>query len=1042
MPNQNQNIIETASIESLLKTEIADKKNVFVFATDVVCQSWADWCVTENHTAVKSVSSSRFLAWDIFKGKVVSAQKEGYSAVPSVLRKLFVHTLIQENAEHQIFKKIINPYPEYRKDAFAFADWISKNLSSLHIWKKRLEQNKETYGELDDEDEDYSILYARYSEFLEKNKLFEPGWIDEIKFADKKQHYYIFYPEQIEDFIDYAGIFSAAENVSIVYLPKETMPPKCYEFPDSRSELRKTILRMVALVNSGKADWTQIALTVPDFETYRPYLKRELELYSVPFVFRAGEPLSKNCAGRIFKEISACRNNEFSFDSVRTLLLDETVPWKNEIQAVKEKLIREGNRMRCICPFEKEKCGGKNFGTEKIDVWEAALTKTSNTKTTDKSKQGNKPLLDFYRSLKKAINLFFDENADFAKILSAWLGFKNNFLEAKDFENNEFEDSNKILARCVTQLKEIIEVEKTFKSQIKIKNPFDFFVSLLDGKSYTPQQKKDGISVFDYKLSASACFKYQFVINASQKKLDIQKKRLAFLSREKREKLGFAADDLSMRQSDVTAKLYARETDGADGGFVHFSYAEDSFSGFSIPHSSLENLKIQPEQTISDYILAEKNWIASGGEEKILLTEKQKISLENWKNSALENVNNNESGQNSESRGYFVNGKIKENVDYVLRQSRGNSAVSDPEVQSGHIKISARGDMEQFFPCPRKWVLKKILRLQDDSLDTRLMQNFDMGNLNHKILENFMKKYEGKTLPWYDAKNGCFIGVPLPKEENSESDDNKNQNKETLLNKQEDVTFGIKKLLYGDLVNNAIHDNHSDFRDLPLVLFTLDSQKTKIADSIFEFLKILLLPFGEYSGKKGFENINGVGKCLVLGVEKTLAGDFGGFDLFGKIDCLLKSAEGEFVILDYKNSKNSIPSAEESSVSDEGILRDFQMPFYANLVSENIRLGNLKGELFASYFYAINGNCKAAAFDNTEGSKKILSDFVPAMKTSLRYAELFKTKTENYDFAPKSLRGRKNELSVSKYENCARCQFKAICRTAYTIGDRTLETRK
>ncbi len=406
MPNQNQNIIETASIESLLKTEIADKKNVFVFATDVVCQSWADWCVTENHTAVKSVSSSRFLAWDIFKGKVVSAQKEGYSAVPSVLRKLFVHTLIQENAEHQIFKKIINPYPEYRKDAFAFADWISKNLSSLHIWKKRLEQNKETYGELDDEDEDYSILYARYSEFLEKNKLFEPGWIDEIKFADKKQHYYIFYPEQIEDFIDYAGIFSAAENVSIVYLPKETMPPKCYEFPDSRSELRKTILRMVALVNSGKADWTQIALTVPDFETYRPYLKRELELYSVPFVFRAGEPLSKNCAGRIFKEISACRNNEFSFDSVRTLLLDETVPWKNEIQAVKEKLIREGNRMRCICPFEKEKCGGKNFGTEKIDVWEAALTKTSNTKTTDKSKQGNKPLLDFYRSLKKAINLF------------------------------------------------------------------------------------------------------------------------------------------------------------------------------------------------------------------------------------------------------------------------------------------------------------------------------------------------------------------------------------------------------------------------------------------------------------------------------------------------------------------------------------------------------------------------------------------------------------------------------------------------------------
>ena len=354
MRNQEDIEIFTDDIGNLLKSKITDKKNIFVFTTDVVCQSWADWCVTENHTAVKSVASARFLAWDTFKGKVVSAQKEGYSAVPSVLRKLFVHTLIQKNAENQIFKKIINPYPEYRKDAFAFADWISKNLSSLHVWKKRLEQKRGVYGELDDEDEDYKTLYTLYSEFLEKNRLFEPGWIDEIKFTDENHHYYIFYPEQIEDFVDYIEIFKGAGNVSLVYLPKETKPPKCYEFSDSRSELRKTILRIIEIVNSGKADWTQIALTVPDFETYRPYLKRELELYSVPFVFRAGEPLSKNCAGRIFKEISGCRENEFSFDSVRALLLDETVPWKKEIQDIKENLIREGNRMRCICPFERE----------------------------------------------------------------------------------------------------------------------------------------------------------------------------------------------------------------------------------------------------------------------------------------------------------------------------------------------------------------------------------------------------------------------------------------------------------------------------------------------------------------------------------------------------------------------------------------------------------------------------------------------------------------------------------------------------------------
>lgn len=1093
MRNQEDIEIFTDDIGNLLKSKITDKKNIFVFTTDVVCQSWADWCVTENHTAVKSVASARFLAWDTFKGKVVSAQKEGYSAVPSVLRKLFVHTLIQKNAENQIFRKIINPYPEYRKDAFAFADWISKNLSSLHVWKKRLEQKRGIYGELDDEDEDYKMLYTLYSEFLEKNRLFEPGWIDEIKFTDENHHYYIFYPEQIEDFVDYIEIFKCAGNVSLVYLPKETKPPKCYEFLDSRSELRKTILRIIEIVNSGKADWTQIALTVPDFETYRPYLKRELELYSVPFVFRAGEPLSKNCAGRIFKEISGCRENEFSFDSVRALLLDETVPWKKEIQDIKENLIREGNRMRCICPFEEkaedengaesdetEENGkaaangesGRNLGAKKVDVWEAALLKAGESKNS-KKKQKYNGLLNFYRKLKRQINLFFDGDADFSKILSAWGQFREIFLETKEFENAEFENSNRILARCVTQLKEIIEVEKTFKEQLQIRNPFEFFMNLLDEKSYTPQQKNEGVSVFDYKLSASACFKFQFVINASQKQLDIQKKRLGFLSREKREKLGFVADDLSASQSDVTAKLYARGTDGADSGFVHFSYAVDSFSGFSIPHSSLENLKTQPESLISDYILAEKNWILGGGEGKILLTENQRISLENWKNSALDDESD-RSGKiasGNENLGYFVNSKIKENVDYVLKESRENLDLSEFGGILEHIKISARGDMEPFFPCPRKWVLKKILRLQDDSLDTRLMQNYDMGNLNHKILEKFMSDYEEKNLPWYDAKTGCFMGESLLKDEKSELEsgssglesqnqenqiaafENPNPENQTASNseisnpailnqKAEDVTSEIKSRLYNGIVRDAIHDRNSDFFDLPLVLFTLDSQKTKIADSIFEFLKVLLLPFGEYSGRKGYENINGVGKCAVLGVEKTLAGNFGGFDLFGKIDCLLKSPEGELVILDYKNTSASIPSSSEITVSDEGILQEFQMPFYANLVSENIRLGRLRGELFASYFYAIKDKCKTAAFDNTPGSKKTLSDFGGAMETSLKYAEIFRSKVENYDFAPKALRGKKDALSVSKHEDCARCQFKTICRTAYTVGEKTLETRK
>lgn len=1042
MNQKNQDI---SSVEEFLKEKAADRNAVFVFATDVVCQSWADWCVVGNHTNVKSVAMSRFLAWDTFKGSFVSAQKEGYSAVPSVLRKMFVYTLIAENAENQIFKKIINPQDEYRKDAYSFADWISKNLSSLHIWKKRLEQC-ENYGELDDEDKDYETLYERYSDFLEKNKLFEPAWIDEITLTDRQNHYYIFYPEQLEDFIDYEEIFTKAGNVTFLHLPKETKPSKCFEFPDSRTELRKTILRIINLVNLKKADWTEIALTVPDFETYRPYLKRELELYSVPFVLKMGEPLSKNCAGRIFKEILNCHNEEFSFDSVRTLLLDETLPWKAEFESIKEDLIRIGNEHRCICFFDEEKDGK----TQRVDIWQRVLYNLAKSEEEDcrvKSDNDNtaKKISEFYNKFKHYVELFFEKNTSFAKIFSDWYQFRNYFLETEDFENNEdFKTSNLILSRCITHLKEIIEVEKNFGEQLKIQNPFEFFVKFLNEKSYKPQQSAEGLSVFDYKLSASANFKYQFVINASQKMLEIQKKRLNFLSQEKRRKLGFVTDDLKMNTSDITAKLYARKTEGADEDFVHFSYAADSFSGFAIPHASLEVLKnTQPENLIEDYILAEKSWIkavssSSENSEKAKpknvqpslfdeidenpvtekITQSQAKSLENWKNTALE----------SESE-YSSNQKIKENIEFVLKTKR--AALNMSGGKSEHIKISARGDMEAFFPCPRKWILARILHFRDDSLDTDLMQNYDIGNLNHKILEKFITLYKGKKLPWYDKENDIFIG-----DDYSDKTDN---DKEMLLNSQVDVTEKMKRELYGKLIQDAIN---FEFAGIPLVKYTLSSQADKIADVIWNFLKKLLLPFGEYEGSSSFITMNGIGNCSVVGLEQTFAGNFGDYDLFGIIDCLVKTPDGDFVILDYKNTSASVPKTEEIRLSDAGILNDFQMPFYANLVVCPESQKKNPGDLFAAYFYAIKDGSKRAAFDQTEGCKNSFEFFEPSMDASKEYAELFKNQVEKYDFKPCTSHDKRDRLSVNKYQDCVRCQFKTICRTTFTVASKEIGEKK
>ena len=61
-----------------------------------------------------------------------------------------------------------------------------------------------------------------------------------------------------------------------------------------------------------------------------------------------------------------------------------------------------------------------------------------------------------------------------------------------------------------------------------------------------------------------------------------------------------------------------------------------------------------------------------------------------------------------------------------------------------NIKISARSDLENFFHCTRKWIFKTVLKLKEDSLDTDLMQPYDIGNLNHKVLELFVSSFTGK----------------------------------------------------------------------------------------------------------------------------------------------------------------------------------------------------------------------------------------------------------------------------------------------------------
>ena len=976
---------------AFFKDALCDLNNVFVFSTDVVKNSWADWCVSHpEESGVDAVLMERFIAWDTFKGEVVRGKEENKSSIPSILRKFFVSSLISENAASPdgktIFKKIINP--EFRKDSASFADWISDTLRSLKLWNDTVSSLPDY--KFDDEDGDYLELYKRYSDFLNANNFFEPSWV-EPDFSATGKHYVIFYPELLEDYSDYIDIFKNCPDITVVSLPKEELASgkiPCIKYYDSRKELRRTILqiRKLCAQNDSKTGekirWDEVTLNVPDLQTYRPYLERELTKYCVPFVIKAGFPLVQNSAGQVFTEIQNCFNSDFSYESMRSLILDEYIPWKNDKKILRENLIIEGNKMRCICGF--------NEGSEHFDSWEEALSATSN--------QNNREL-EFYRDLKHDISSICTAKS-FDAIVQAWVIFKEKYLEEEEFSKS----ANDILGRCITTLKELAKIENEYckdeNSHLAVSNHYDFFMTELSKKIYTPQSKKTGISVYPYKTSAGAYFPHQFVIDSSQRNLEVQYKKLGFLNEEKRVALGLAAHDKDSNVSKSFIRLYAADFQNPESEkIVHFSYAENSFSGFAICHNALKQEDAKNSGLDKDdFILQEKSYLM-GKEvpQPLKLSKAQKEQLEKFQDFNMpENESENE-GENEDENSLSETSKIVlEKAKFALIENRSKN-LSEKE-RDGKIVIT-QSDMKEFFPCPRKWIFSKVLSLEEESLDSDLMKTYDMGKINHKILELFMEDYHKSQEPLPVCKDGTF-------------------------EKEHEIFEILKKHAF-----SAIKDFRGDYSKSPLSQKMLESQIEQLAQNILNFLHDFLKPnLGSGPKPNSKTKTLGYGGCRVHGVEKSFSAKNEGknYNYYGAVDLLLSPStenpnSNGWIIIDYKNTKT--PSGKDIKVLNDK-LGDFQMPMYVSLVKAN----NDCGAVDVARFYAIKDASTSVAIDINTGDCSEL-DFVPTMEAFGRYSDDFEKIVASKNFAP-------DFSKVDRHEDCSKCNFKAVCRRTYEVAKR------
>jgi hypothetical protein len=864
------------SIIGILRRESANPKARFVFPSEAAAGLWAQKVCVLGIT--RSVARNRFLAWDRFKEECFREDKGDKMPASSLIRRLFAETLAARNAAAGpgdggggLPFTVIIPQ-EFMREGSLYAPSIADMLPSLALWEAL--KNDSAYapsGEDRAEDRDLEILKGEYSSFLAGHNLFEPSW-ERPRFEDSGGEYYIFFPEAMEDFKEYENILEGSPfiNNNIHIIHTDTSGARtALQFGSVRGELRSLLLELRRLHEEEGIGWEEMAVSVPELEEMEPYLLRELSLYNIPFRRRSGRPLGSYGAGKLFSLIGECSGDNFSFSSLKSLLLDGQIPWRNPL--ANKSLILFGIRNNCVSSYTE--------GDTMIDIWEDAF----------EAAEESESLAAYYRGLRKSAEAMSGAKS-FADIRKHYFAFRGPVWEKTGnprgspgggsrsgfLDRDRCSDANNdILARCVEELNGLVKLEEDYPD-LKPQNHFAFFLSLLKETQYVPQQAGGGVNIFPYRVAAAAPFRAHFIINASQGAASVVYRPLKFLRQDKRGRLRVSDYDAS---GDFFS-LYRSEVPGAR---LRISSSEDTVSGSAIPHSWFEGNIEKQEAGGHDPFPREKAWWSGEGVFPAGLFPVQKAGFERWYSRILPWT-----PEAQEAAAFDMMASPFPEPLGALVKERIRRVQWENDETAGRLRISAT-DLTEFFRCPILWYFRKIFGLKPYSLEAELLDDKSLGNLYHEILKNLFGLIKDRHRDF--------------------KPENLDEYKDWAL----ECTLDAAR-------------NYPAFEG-PLASPLISAQAKAISKKLSRLLETEKKYFPNYSVgdlEQEFAFPVEIHPTQSTRPKQPLA-----VLLNGKIDRVSVSPEGEPVIIDYKTGQ--APTKQQSSKSTDKELEDFQIPLYVLL---------------------------------------------------------------------------------------------------------------
>jgi hypothetical protein len=958
------------NVEKTLLENINNPNSLFVFPTDIAASSWADHLL---RLAGGTVAMNKFIAWDEFKRNSIKSKLQNKKSIPSVIRKIFVNCLLNENAMNAkqgkppLFSSLIKA--QWADQASQFTNWLTGVLPQLGAWFNKvtglntdsiLSKEAENAAEkMEGDDKDIFVLIRRYALFLNEHSLFEPAW-ETPPFNDEGKEVFIFFPESLSDYGEYRQLLAESAHVKTINAPNtDNLKSDTFFYTNSRSEIKEASLYIRALNENQGINWDSIAVCIPNSENYEPYVLREFTNRNIPFVKRISKLLSDYPAGGFFRSILDCAEQDFSFSSIVSLILNKNLPWKNLLPI--DQLVQFGIENNCLFSWSEEIDGKEKY----INVWEDAF---------ENLKDNNDNIIrGFFNELKKRI-LTINRCESFFEIRRQYFVFRELFFDM----DNCGKETDLILSRCISELMNLVEIEKNFPN-VKAVEPFRFFTEYLDEVQYLPQQEFSGVSILPYKTAAAAHFDCHIVLGAGQESLSVVYSRLDFLPRKKREELGIPDEDASLafiNMHKFNSKIVSA-----------FFCSEQTFSGFSIPHSKI-NSPSEPKisystdaafatQFAQDYFDNENAFYSSlsttNEEKNQKLHENQINGFTNWKNRR---------NHDGSSGGKWTAGeKVKESI-------------KTRYAKTGKYSVSATS-LQKYYQCSFKWLFESVFAIENIQIETSLMAENLSGLVYHAILNNFFT----------ELKNDTPLLEPLQTDNGLSLPPSYRTLLEQSINKIFDCFPSLKPNGYPQMS--------------ALTARLLRAGKDDVCYHLDKCLSQFISFFAGYK---------------VAGSECKYQYEKDTYILNGVVDCILKTNhEGtdKYVIVDFK--LKNMPARNDCTAEEETPLLDFQLPMYITLIEKNEQF-----DVYTALFYSILEQKPEVIIGTVydENTKKTIPSKEEAQinRSSERYMKIFaefEKKTKQFT----------NEISSGNFtvfpqnnSGCYKCDYQRICRTVYIIG--------